>query len=243
VFDSQDISTSLFSIALLSFDYDFSGETKKTECLLEIHRLLFEAFSRLPRESLNMDHANIQLAKYFNLLSALTEDQRTKIVGQTEFVFHLQNPPLSGKKKFLEEATDSLRTELEKENESSFAVENLFYGLRNQVYPVDMVVKDKKTGKLLLFIELSHESSDYILTTGGGHPGERMLSRNNQFKESLYRHYYPEVPLKRISLKATQSMESIAEEILPIVKRLKSTATEPIGIFDSVKNALGNIFS
>jgi hypothetical protein len=205
---------------LLSFDYDLSGSGKKTEALLEIYRRLLEIYSTIPKIQ-NNSSVDAQLAIVFEYLSTLPKDQRTAILGNKEIPIFIDNR-LTQSTQSHEKISTELRELLSKvDGCSDLIVENEFHGLKSGVYPVDITIKDKKTGKILLFVELDGEKYHYI----EGANGKQMLKRSGKLKEKLYEYHYPGVPFVRIHMTG-KWRKTIAEEILEIIKGLVAKNVE-----------------
>jgi hypothetical protein len=199
---------------LLSFDYDLSHSGKKTEFLLEIYRRLLEIYSTIP-EIQNNYSVDAQLAIVFEYLSTLPKDQRTAILGDKEIPIFIDNR-LTLSTQSHEQISTELRELLSKvDGCSDLIVENEFHGIQGGVYPVDITIKDKQTGKILLFVELDGEKYHYI----EGVEGKQMLRRSGKLKEKLYEYCYPGVQFVRIRMTG-KWRKTYAEEILAIIKGL-----------------------
>jgi hypothetical protein len=223
----KDLSNSLFSVALLSFDFDLSKNCKKTTALIEIHRLLLEIHFRLVNSGEEKDFSDEQqrqLAIYFETLSLLPEERRKTILGNKEttaiplYSTTTQVPnPTPDHLRISKMIVASLRME---KAENPLELVNEFCGLTSRVFPVDIAVRDRKTGKLLLFVELDggrfhYQQQSSSSSTSGG---LQTLKRAHQLKTKLYEHYYPGVPLKRIRL-SFQSNQTYATEILQTIRK------------------------
>jgi hypothetical protein len=217
----KDLCNSLFSLALLSFDFDVTKQRKKTAVLIELHRLLLEIHFRLVDSGGVKgfsDEQQNQLAIYFETLSLLPKDQRKTILGNKKTT---AIPLYSTSTQFPTPTPDHLQistmiiASLRKEKtENPVELVNEFCGLKSSVFPVDIAVRDLNTQKLLLFVELDGGRFHYQRSSGGS----QNLNRAHQLKTKLYEHYYPGVPLKRIPL-SFQSNETYAMEILQTIRR------------------------
>jgi hypothetical protein len=245
----------LFSLALLSFDYNFSKNEKKTDSsLLAIHRLLVDG---LRGRNITLVQHNSQLAIYFEYLTTLPAEQQKVILGNNKIPSFIdsQHPPASSDHRDI--STQLRRLIKETEEFSERVVEEEFRGLKSGVFPVDLTVKDKnKSGKILLFVEFEGEQFHYIK----GVEGKRLLMRNDELKAKLYEYHYPGVPLKRIRMDGTRSHEERAKEIflqivdllavsssvdskLDLYSRFRSVSRLfRIPAFRTVKKYLANLF-
>jgi hypothetical protein len=119
---------------------------------------------------------------------------------------------------------------------SELVVEDEFHGLQSEVFPVDIAVKDKKSGKIVLFVELVGQRFHYIK----GIEGKQLLKRRNELKAKLYEFHYPGVPLKEILLDGKRSNEENAKELREIID-LVDNSSPPVerksGFLESLRSA------
>jgi hypothetical protein len=208
---------------LLSFDDDLSKKDKKTDSLLSIHRLLLNIYWKLVvSEDLHEKQFESQLAIYFEYMRILPEDQRKTILGESKeipFYINLQETISTNDHRIL---SDELRRQLKQtEDLSGLVIEDEFRGLQSGVFPVDIAVKDKKSGKIVLFVELDGQRFHYIK----GIEENQLLKRSDELKAKLYEFHYPGVPLKRILLDGTKSNKEYAKEAREMIVLLVSNST------------------
>jgi hypothetical protein len=210
----------LFSLVLLSFDDDLSQKDKKTDSLLSIHRLLLNLYWKLVgREDLHEKEFESQMAIYFEYLRTLSEDQKNTVLGYNKDIPSFINLREMVSTKDHRRISNELRRQLNQTNGlSELLVENEFYGLKSGVFPVDIAVKDKNSGKILLFVELDGQRFHYIK----GIEEKQMLKRNAQLKAKLYEFHYPGVPLKRVLLDNTTTNKEHAKEVREMINLLVS---------------------
>jgi hypothetical protein len=224
----------LFSVALLSFDYNFSkNEKKSSSSLLAIHRLLVDT---LEGRNISLPQALSQVAVYFEYLATLPVEQQKVILGNNKIPCFIDSRHPAASPDHRDISTELRRLINETEDFPELVVQDEFHGLKSGVFPVDLTVKDKKTGKILLFVELDGEQFHYIK----GVDGKLLLKRSNELKARLYEYNYPGVPLKRIRMDGTRSNEEDAKEILQTVdlSGAISSVDRKVGFIESLRRGL-----
>jgi hypothetical protein len=222
---------------LLSFDYNFSRNDKKSSSsLLAIHRLLVDT---LEGRTFTSIRANSQVVIYFEYLTTLPAEKQKIILGNNKIASFIdsRHPPASPDHRKV--STELRRLIKETEEFSDLVAEDEFHGLKSGVFPMDLVVKDKKSGKVLLFVELDGEQFHYIK----GIDGKLLLKRSNELKARLYEYNYPGVPLKRIRMDGTRSTEEDAKEILQTVdlSGAISSVDRKVGFIESLRRGLRSV--
>jgi hypothetical protein len=222
----------LFSVALLSFDYNFSKNEKKTDSsLLAIHRLLVDGLRG--RNFTSIQH-NSQLAIYFEYLTTLPAELQKVILGNNKIPSFIDSRHRTASSDHRKVSTELRRLINETEDFPELVAEDEFHGLKSGVFPVDLVVKDKRSGKILLFVEFDGEQFHYLK----GIDGKLLLKRSNELKVKLYEYNYPGVPLNRIRMDGTRSRDQYAKEIfLQIVDLLvvNSSVDRKVGFIESLR--------
>jgi hypothetical protein len=229
---------------MLSFDFDLSQQNhdktkhtmKRAEALMEIQTILLEMYSELfGTVSFSLEKKR-QLAIYFEYLNTLPEELQERMISNSNSGVDPRTtlpdytlPRLSTVPKDEQQIFEELQTILkiqERQGEDQqgrffsdrIILENEFRGLKTGVFPMKLAVKDRKTGKILLFIELEGEIFNTKSETGEGTTAIKE-KRENELKEKLYKFQYPRVPLKRIQL-AFRPVKDIAKEILEESKQI-----------------------
>jgi hypothetical protein len=234
---------------MLSFDFDLSQQNhdktkhtmKRAEALIEIQTILLEMYSELfGTVSFSLEKKR-QLAIYFEYLNTLPEELQQRMISNSNSggvdprtaLPDYTLPRLSTITKDEQQILDELQTilkiqERQEDQQGRFfsdriILENEFRGLKTGVFPMKLVVKDRKTGKILLFIELEGEIFNTKSETGEGTtlPTETAIKekRENELKEKLYKFQYLRVPLKRIQL-SFRPVKDTAKEILEEIKQI-----------------------
>jgi hypothetical protein len=157
------------------------------------------------------DNLNSQLAIFWEFFSTLPKTQQQRILGTGKLPLIIESQ-LTKATKYHRRISEELRVRLNQEKRN-LVVENEFIGLQSKIFPVDIVVKDKKSGNILLFIELDGEKYHYLSGIGG----ERVLMRDDQLKTLLYEYHYPNVPLKRVLLNHGGNIERYVDEIMETI--------------------------
>jgi hypothetical protein len=146
-------------------------------------------------------------------LRTLPEDQKKAIFGENKeipFIVALQETIATQNHRII---SNELRRQFNQtEGLSELMIEDEFHGLHSRVFPVDIAVKDTKSGKIVLFVELDGQRFHYIK----GIEGKPMLKRKNELKARLYEFHYPGVPLRRILLDGKSNKE-YANEVREII--------------------------
>jgi hypothetical protein len=223
---------------LLSFDCNFAKSEKKTDSSLSaIHRLLVDGLRG--RNFTSIQH-NSQLAIYFEYLATLPAEQQKVILGNNKIPSFIDSRHRTASSDHRKVSTELRRLIKETEEFSDLVVQDEFRGLKSGVFPMDLTVKDKKTGKILLFVELEGEQFHYIK----GIDGKLLLKRNGELKARLYEYHYPGVPLKRIRMDGTRSHKERAKEIfLQIVDLLavNSSVDRKVRFVESLRRGLRSV--
>jgi hypothetical protein len=204
---------------------------------LAIHRLLVDKLEGRKFTSLE---AISQFAVYFEYLTTLPAERQKVILGNKEIPFFgdLEIPKTTVSQ---HEVSRILRKQLKEiEGLSELVVEDEFRGLKTGVFPMDLAVKDKKSGKILLFVELDGEEFHYIK----GVEGKLTLKRINELKAKLYEYHYPGVPLKRIRMDGTRSNQERAKEIFLQIVDLSAgilSVDRKVGFVESLRGGFRSI--
>jgi hypothetical protein len=208
-----------YAMTLLSFDYDLSNTSRKTEILFEIHRYLWDIHTRLEGTFALSHEINHKLSMYFEYLSILPEEQRKKITGEGELPLYIcgdGNKHSKLQQTISEDLKNFLVSEGIGKKLSELMIDDHFHGLKSRIFPIDMAVKDKSTAEILLFLVLGSERNRYMKRAGG----EIRLIRKQLLKEKLYSYHFPSVPLKRIVLNKNRSSNSYIQEILQTIQEV-----------------------
>jgi hypothetical protein len=222
---------------MLSFDFDLSRQNsdqktqtiKRAEELIEIQRILLEMHSEFfGTENLSLEKKR-QFAIYFEYLKTLPEELQERIIsssssssssGGVDLRTALLDYTLPRQESTVPKDHQQILEELQRivkvERVSRrIILEDEFRGLETGVFPMQLAVKDKKRGTILLFIELEGEMFNTALST------ETTIEekREHELKEKLYQFHYPGVPLKRIQL-SFRPVKDFANEILEDIKQI-----------------------
>jgi hypothetical protein len=154
------------------------------------------------------DNLNSQLAIFWEFFFILPKTQQQRILGTGKLPLIIESQ-LTKATKYHRRISEELHLRFNQEN-MNLVVENEFIGLKSKIFPVDIIVKDKKSGKILLFIELDGEKYHYLSGIGG----ERVLMRDDQLKTELYEYHYPDVPFKRVLFNQGGYIERYVDEIM-----------------------------
>jgi hypothetical protein len=219
-----------YAMTVLSFDYDLSSATRKTEILFELHGHLWKTHSRLQGTVALSNETKRQLSMYFEYLSILPEEQRKKITGEAVLPRYVCGDDnfLQKIRKFLQQTiSDDLKKFLlsgPSKEFSTLMVDDHFHGLVSRTFSIDIAIRDNDSREPLVFLELDSERSRFMKSASG----ENQLSRIDLLIEKLYSYHFPRVPLKRILLDRNRSVESYTEEILQTIQEVaekKETST------------------
>jgi hypothetical protein len=124
----MDLANSLFSLALLSFDYRFSKNEKKTNSsLLVIHHLLVDG---LEGRNIICPQAISQVAIYFEYLTTLPAEQQEVILENNKVPSFIDSQLPTTSSDHRKVSTELRRLIKETEEFSDLMVEDEFRGLK-----------------------------------------------------------------------------------------------------------------
>jgi hypothetical protein len=127
------------------------------------------------KEETSVQH-NSQFAIYFEYLTTLSAKHQKVILGYNKIPNFIDSRHRTASCDHHDISTELRRLIKETEEFSELEVEDEFHGLKSGVFPMDLTVKDRKTGKILLVVELDGEQFHYIK----GVDEKQILIRSNE---------------------------------------------------------------
>jgi hypothetical protein len=196
----------MYALSILSFDSNLSKNDEKAAWLIEMHRMLFQAYKdQFKADKANSDQKS-DVALYFETVKRLPEEMKKDLFGEMSLprvnAFGLYRPYT-----YLKKISELLRRKFSV-NESDFIVVTLESGLESEILPMNITIKDGTGKRIIGFIEIDGPS--HFITV---EDGQEVLKRRNQLKEELYKFNHPGMPLMRIDLSDKRRYEEYADEL------------------------------
>jgi hypothetical protein len=191
----------------MSFGWPLVETDKKLEYLMEIYQTLYDRFKEMNLEEASLEDLS-RLAIAFEYMKRFPPVFQKKILGSDESfpsIVYNKDIPLSPQQQ-------NLSQQIEKFLESSPKGESLkmdrFQGIENQLFPGDVLLKDKITNKIKAAIIIAEDS----------HYSRRLdekivLKRDAKLKTRLFSYRYPKVPWMRVELEKEESVKKLFEWI------------------------------
>jgi hypothetical protein len=203
----------MWALTILSYDSDLLKNCQKTVWLIEMHRMLVQAYKNQFRAEEAKPQQKGGVAFYFENLKRLSEETRKTILGEMSLP-RLKAVDPSQPSPAHQIISERLRR-LFAEKKKDFIVVDEKSGLDSEILPMDITIKVGTRNRIIAFIEL--DGLYHFITRE--EDGRRIARRQDQLKEELYKFNHPGIPLLRVDLMTGRRYEEYAEALY---KRIKS---------------------
>jgi hypothetical protein len=194
------------ALTVLSYDCDLAKNSQKTDWLIEMNRMLLQAW----KNQSNAGEENVveqrAMALYFENLKRLLEKTKKPTSGDIPFP-QVKAPHPTSSSPTHRLISKGLRRKFT-ENNKDFIIVDEESGLDSGILPMDITIKEGVENKIIAFIEI--DGPDHFITR---EDGQRVSRRFDQLREELYKFNHPGVPLLRIDVLDNRRKEEHAEEL------------------------------
>jgi hypothetical protein len=197
----------MYALTILTYDSDFSEKNRKTDWLLEMHRMLLQGLqTQFGATQPPIEIEISAVALYFENLNRLPEETKKSILGRKRLQSFKAYKP-SGASHYHQIISEGLRSKLAA-NKKDFIVVDEVSGLDSEILPIDITIKDKTGKRIIAFIEI--DGLQHFITT---EDGQKIPRRRDQLKEELYKFNHPRIRLLRINLLDQRPYSEYVEEL------------------------------
>jgi hypothetical protein len=194
------------ALTVLSYDCDLAKNSQKTDWLIEMNRMLLQAWKNQSNAGEENGVEQRAMALYFENLKRLLEKTKKPTSGDIPFP-RVRASRSTAASPSHQRISEGLRRKFT-ENNKDFIIVDEESGLDSGILPMDITVKEGVENKIIAFIEI--DGPDHFITR---EDGQRVSRRFDQLREELYKFNHPGVPLLRIDLLDNRRKEEHAEEL------------------------------